>query len=245
MSRGKLIAFEGGDAGGKATQSKLLADKLGAKLISFPRYKTEIGKAILGSLKGEWAACVPNGDYEPDDKINALARQALFLMDRYAIAPVIEDYLHNGVDVVLDRYWPSGVIYGADDGLDKNVLIRAHMMLPQPDVWFLLDLDVEESTRRRPERRDQYEKDVEGAKRRRLAYLELFRQRQRFVHKGNCPASAIVTEIDYVFLSRCTCDVKHWFIVDGGVSIEDVHKQVLINCRGVFGRGFLNKEISK
>lgn len=238
MDRGKLIAFEGGDAGGKATQSKLLADRIGAVLISFPRYKTEIGKTIRGSIQGNWRVSYDPDDFSVDNRTNALARQALFLMDRYDAAPEIERLLASGTDVVLDRYWPSGVVYGADDGLDKHMLIRAHMTLPQPDVWFLLDVNVEESSRRRPERRDDYEKDVEGAKRRHQAYRELFAYRRNMVHKGDCPAMFARKEDAVKTYSRCACDVKFWFTVDGSVSIEKVHEQVIDNCRTVFGRGF-------
>jgi dTMP kinase len=212
-----MVCFEGGDGMGKATQSKLLADKLGAKLISFPRYETEIGKVILGSIKGEWAAWTIGREVEDRhdvdellrSPVNALVRQALFLMDRYNTAPIIEGYLASGTDVVLDRYWPSGVVYGASDGLDENMLIRVHMRLPQPDVWILLDGPVEESTRRRPERRDQYEKD-DRADWRRQAYLGLFVHQQ-----GN------------------------WFVTNALGTVYEVHEHVLKCCRFVFGADFL------
>jgi len=55
-----IVAFEGGDAVGKATQTKMLAERFGARLFSFPNYHTETGRAILGHLKDEWACSVIN-----------------------------------------------------------------------------------------------------------------------------------------------------------------------------------------
>ena len=209
MRRGRAIAFEGGDGMGKATQSKLLADKLGAKLFSFPRYETEVGQAIRGSCRGilemrEYRDIVGRPHevaFAENKQVNALARQALFLLDRCDAAPEIERFLANGTDVVFDRYWPSGVVYGADDGLDPQLLIRAHSSLPQPDVWILLDGTVEESFRRRPKRQDNYERDREGAERRRQAYLKLFRARR--------------AEGDF-----------RWCIIDGMRPVDEVHRHV-------------------
>jgi L-alanine-DL-glutamate epimerase-like enolase superfamily enzyme len=51
-----IIALEGIDASGKATQSKLLAEKLRGTRFAFPDYETPAGEAILGHLKKEWIA---------------------------------------------------------------------------------------------------------------------------------------------------------------------------------------------
>ena len=55
---GKLIAIEGLDGAGKATQSKLLVEWMNreygeTKLYSFPRYETSTGVEIGRYLRGE------------------------------------------------------------------------------------------------------------------------------------------------------------------------------------------------
>src|SRR5215510_5191091 len=109
---GKFIAIEGGDANGKKTQSLLLASRLQALLVSFPRYETEIGKIIRSNLENRWDVCSYNRLMRQETKINSIVRQALFTLDRYDAAPQILDALDNGRDVVADRYWLSGLIYG-------------------------------------------------------------------------------------------------------------------------------------
>jgi thymidylate kinase len=49
-------------------------------------------------------------------------------------------------------------------------------LLPVPDVCLFLDISVEESWKRRPERRDRYEKQREMLHQVRWSYLELFRK---------------------------------------------------------------------
>jgi dTMP kinase len=225
MTRGKFVALEGNDANGKNTQSRLLAEKLGALLISFPRYETEIGKLIAANLKGEWYAARPALDWTPDSVANAIARQALFTLDRYDAAPEITRALDSGKCVVADRYWVSGLMYGASDLVDAGMLERVHQCLPQPDVWVLLDVPVEESFRRRPERLDVYERDREKLEGIRARYRELFMQRSMFVHKGSC----LVHARDALGVPRasCTCDVRRWVIVDGVGDVTEVHKRVM------------------
>jgi len=230
-----MFCIEGPDAVGKNTQSKLLAEKFNAKLISFPRYATEIGQAIRGSVMGEWAACVPNGDYEPDDKINFLARQALFLLDRYDAASEIENTLNAGTNVVLDRYWPSGVIFGASDGLDEQMLIRAHIRLPQPDIFILLHVPLEEGFRRRPERRDLYERSPEKMEDVRLRYFELFVKQQadrlqvwtrleEHQRTGDCQGMCCDK---CPAIARPLYSMPKWVVVDGVGTIEEVHNRIL------------------
>lgn len=207
MKRGKLIAIEGGDGAGKATQTALLARALSAHVISFPRYHTLLGAEILANLKGERAVCVHVGseadnddDYELAPGANALVRQALFTFDRYLAAGEIENTLRVGNHVVLDRYWLSGVIFGSSDGLSVEMLESVHRSLPQPDKWILLDISPAESIKRRPDRRDMYEKDTKAAWRR-GKYLDYFNARER--------------------------DQNQWVVIDGSGTIENVHTNIM------------------
>ena len=70
-------------------------------------------------------------------------------------------------------------VYGTLDGLDPKWLADTNAQLPvRPDVYVLLDAPVDEGFRRRPERRDRYEKDREYLERVRVAYLKLFQEEQ-------------------------------------------------------------------
>jgi len=177
-----IICIEGTDAAGKATQSKRLAERLTAQRIAFPTYnehpKSLVGPVIDAHLKGRWrtsAAMGPDEFTHADGHLDALVFQALMTVNRYELAGQIDASVLRGQHVVLDRYWPSGYVYGSVDGLDKAWLLRIHECLPQPDLFILLDVTYETALARRPDRRDRYEKrgkdffDVI-----RLAYLDLW-----------------------------------------------------------------------
>lgn len=212
MKRGILVAIEGIDACGKATQSKLLTERLNGRRIAFPRYETPVGAEILRNLQGEWTAAYwskpepkLNSILRPHGAVNALVRQALFTFDRYLAAAEIEAKLVAGIHVVLDRYWLSGVIFGSSEGLDDKMLEAVHQRLPQPDLWLLLDVSPEESIKRRPDRRDMYEKDAKASWRREK-YVEFF--------------------ADYGTSTK-------WQIVNGARSIDEVFADIYAKVRGI------------
>lgn len=206
-----LICIEGIDASGKHTQAKRLAEHIGATLISFPSYETPMGKAILGHLKRYWSAAAaatvePAGaGYFPDAEavraLNALVFQALQVANRMERSGEIKATLASGKSVVLDRYWPSGWVYGTADGLDRDYLLRLHECLPKPDLAILLDVDPDHSVLRRPERRDRYEEDsgmMETA-------AELYRRLWVLMHNEG----------------------KGWVVQDGRGSVNEVWQGVL------------------
>lgn len=153
-----LYAIEGIDASGKKTQAEMLASALGpqASYWAFPQYRTRTGKLIGQLLRKELTI-------EPEDPMTtALILQTLFSANRYEALPLLR--MHEGVqgaDLVLDRYFASGLVYGQADGLPLSWLLDVHSGLPSADLWILIDLPVEESMRRRPERQDKYERNVQ------------------------------------------------------------------------------------
>jgi len=132
--------------------------RLNARLWKFPNRETLTGKLIYEHLEEKWR--VQLGDVGPDqpreDMTDAVVFQALQLANRMEVATDIFQAAAKG-NVVFDRYWPSGYAYGLADGLDGDYLVNLHRWLPQPDLFILLDIDPEDSSRRRPERRDRYE----------------------------------------------------------------------------------------
>lgn len=174
-----FVVIEGIDAAGKAVQSRRLANDIGAKLFSFPDYSTPIGEVIQAHLKQEWAAHRIGVEVWHDDPDicypgEPLVFQALQSANRLELAPNIAHELAEGRVVVADRYYGSGLVYGAADGLDLEYLERLHKFLPQPTHWILIDIDPEISAERRPERRDRYEKNADFMQKVCLLYRKIW-----------------------------------------------------------------------
>lgn len=167
-----IVCVEGIDGCGKSTQAALLVERLKAKFFKFPNKDSTTGKIIYAHLERDWKTDVLVDDSvamgfrkPPPDKgwektLDSMVFQALQLTNRMEFASDIKEAAGRG-NVVFDRYWPSGYAYGSGDGLDSKYLIKIHEHLPQPDLFLLLDVDVDDSASRRPERRDRYEEDAE------------------------------------------------------------------------------------
>jgi dTMP kinase len=148
---GKLIAIEGIDGVGKATQAKLLAEnmtKLGFKvfLSGYPQYQSKTGKAIAAYLNGE------------TKELSVSAISYLYTADRMAHKEVIEQALLENDYVVLDRYVLSNILY--QQALCDNPKDAEHMKgyvefteystaaLRPADITFVLTLSEEAAAER-------------------------------------------------------------------------------------------------
>lgn len=165
-----LICVCGPDACGKATLTANLTKAMNeagryghVSSMSFPNYETDTGKLLTQLLRGdlklwsclpsEHAFVVPLADKEPQ-----LIIQSLMTVNRYEMAHKIKSLAYRGA-LVLDRYWYSGLAYGSAAGLDWDWLVAIHKLMQEPTVAIFLKMPIEESFKRRPERRDLYEKD--------------------------------------------------------------------------------------
>lgn len=102
VGRGSFIAFEGGEATGKSTQAKLLAERLGAVLTREPG-GTPLGEAIRGFV-------LDPAQTSMGDRAEAL----LFAAARAQhIDEVIRPALASGRHVVTDRFAGSSLAYQA------------------------------------------------------------------------------------------------------------------------------------
>ena len=207
-----FIVLEGMDACGKDTQGPLLVERFGkngvkAREFSFPSTETELGKAIARHLKEETyltsydlAPCDPgppwssSGASSPHSD-DPLVFQCMMIADRCEALGEITETLQTGLPVITKRWWPSGYVYGAAEGLPPAWLRKVHWHLPKPDLYILLDLDVETAIARRPDRRDRYESNIDYQKKIADGYRELWAQ-------GN---------------------PSYWHVIDGRLPIEEVH----------------------
>lgn len=171
-----FIVIEGADGAGKRTQAELIAKRFSrfggqeVTVVSFPRYETPLGKAILRHLKGEVLLAEAGSTSRPRAPEDALALQCMMLADKYDAARTIVHTLQRGGVYVCDRWYQSALAYGVADGLSEDWLNSVHSRLPAPDISILIDLPLEDALARRPALRDRYEKDLKLQERVRDAY---------------------------------------------------------------------------
>ena len=167
---GMFVSFEGVDGSGKTTQVKLLAEHLRAEGREVVETRepggTKVGEEIRelllhGGVMAPWTEAA----------LFAAARAQL-------VQEVIAPALAGGADVLCDRYNDSSLAYqgiarglGVDRVLDFNLIATGGLL---PDRTFLLDVPLEEATRRRGPESDRLEREGDVfAQRVHEAYREL------------------------------------------------------------------------
>lgn len=213
--KGKLIVFEGTDGSGKATQTRMLVERLQRegkepRQITFPRYDNDSSALIRMYLGGEFGT-------EPGD-VNAYAASAFYAVDRFAsYKQDWGEFYENGGLVVADRYTTSNAVHQASK-LPKeerepylNWLFHFEyelMGLPKPDMVFYLDIPTE----------------ITG---------EMRRKRE-----ADTNTQADIHEMDEQYLRECRENASHvaelcgWERVvcvrDGRLlSVEEIHEEIL------------------
>jgi dTMP kinase len=183
---GCLIVFEGIDASGKNTQSKMLFDFLKSKAneveyMSFPDYSTAIGKEIKNFLSHR-------SDYGLE------ARHLLYAANRYEHKEKIEQWLRLGKIVIVNRYSESNLAYGLANGLSHEWLESVESRMPESDYVLLLKVTPEVSLARKPNR-DRYEGDLTFLKHVSEVYDVLFERGKWFQIDGERSQEAVAYEV--------------------------------------------------
>jgi dTMP kinase len=142
VSRGRLIAFEGGEGIGKSTQAERLARHLEALLTREPG-GTDVGERVRALLLDR---DVRDLDARAEALLMAAARA-------HHVATMIRPALDSGRDVVTDRYSHSSLAYqGYGRGLDVGQLHDLSSWATDelwPDLVVLLDVPADEAAARR------------------------------------------------------------------------------------------------
>lgn len=130
---GIFIAIEGGDGSGKATQAKLLEEKLreeGRQVfkISFPQYGEPSAKIVEMYLNGAFGKA---GDTPPE--LTSLA----YAIDRFAASKTIREKLEAGVTVIADRYVASNLAHQAASIIDTGRRKAFYELLKQVEYGTL------------------------------------------------------------------------------------------------------------
>lgn len=203
-----IVAIEGIDASGKETQANMLKNWAAGRRDlfddvssqDFPDYTTLTGHSIGGLLKGKWS--IVADALSSKEGIKALVLQCMMVTNRLEWGSKLRKFETSDRRLlVCDRYHASAQVYGASDGLSPSWLRDIHELLPEPALWVLVDIPVDESFRRRPEREDYYERDRGKLEDVRERYLTLFEDRRREGH-------------------------DNWFIVNGIGNLEDVQERI-------------------
>ena len=152
--RGRLIVIEGTDGSGKATQARLLAERLRQqniplREIDFPRYGNPFSEPARLYLAGALGKNV--GD------VNAYAASVLYAVDRYASYREDWGQAYEAGEVILaNRYTTSNAVHQASKLPEEQRqeylewlfdLEYGRMGLPEPDLVLYLDLPTEVSER--------------------------------------------------------------------------------------------------
>ncbi|KAM0803314.1 thymidylate kinase-domain-containing protein [Usnea florida] len=198
-SRGALIVIEGLDRAGKSTQHARLCQNLESqgrrvKRMRFPDRTTPIGKSIDAYLKGE---------SQQEDHVIHL----LFSANRWEAAAQIHNAIEDGVTVVVDRYYYSGIVYSA--AKDKSNLSMKwardpEIGLPRPDVCVFLDIAPEATAKRVDFGSEKYE-------------TKAMQERVR--------------ELFYELIG--TSDGLDIRVIDAGRSVEEVERDVMATVKEV------------
>jgi dTMP kinase len=189
-----LIAFEGLDQSGKATQARrsrdrLRADGLKARVVSFPDYGTSIGEEIARALSGE-------REYGAD------VMQLLYVANRYERKPEIDRWLTAGLTLIFDRYVASSLAYGEALGLDVGWLVDMQKYLPPPDLTVFLDIAPETAVERKAAGRDRFERDRALQVAVRESYLRLAAQPGWVRVDGERHADAVEADVAEILSSQ-------------------------------------------
>jgi dTMP kinase len=142
--KGKLIVIEGTDGSGKATQSKLLYEKLksegySVELADFPQYGLPSAKMVEEYLNGKFGTANEVGPYRAS---------IFYAIDRYAKSKELHKWLDNGSIIICNRYVSANKGHQAGKIEDKAELDRFLNWLdeleydifkiPKPDKIILL-----------------------------------------------------------------------------------------------------------
>jgi dTMP kinase len=149
--RGRFIAFEGGEATGKTTQARLLAEGLGAVLTREPG-GTEVGERVRTLA------------LDPAVPVHPRAEALLMAAARAQhVAEVIEPALAAGRHVVTDRFTASSLAYqgvGRGLGVEEVAALSAFATGGlEPDLVLLLDLPLDVTAARLSDEPDRLERE--------------------------------------------------------------------------------------
>ena len=149
QAKGKLLVLEAGDGSGKATQTKMLKERLVAegrcvRQVEVPDYASPSSALVRMYLGGDFG--------ERASEVNAYAASTFFAVDRYAsFQTKWRADLEAGAIILADRYTTANMVHQAvkiEDEAEREAFLAwledfeyGKLALPRPDLVLFLDMD--------------------------------------------------------------------------------------------------------
>ena len=149
QAKGKLLVLEAGDGSGKATQTKMLKERLVAegryvRQVEFPDYASPSSALVRMYLGGDFG--------ERASEVNAYAASTFFAVDRYAsFQTKWRADLEAGAIILADRYTTANMVHQTvkiEDEAEREAFLAwledfeyGKLALPRPDLVLFLDMD--------------------------------------------------------------------------------------------------------
>ena len=149
QAKGKLLVLEAGDGSGKATQTKMLRERLVAegrcvRQVEFPDYESPSSALVRMYLGGDFG--------ERASEVDAYAASTFFAVDRYASFQMKwRADLEAGAIVLADRYTTANMVHQAvklEEAAEREAFLAwledfeyEKLALPRPDLVLFLDMD--------------------------------------------------------------------------------------------------------
>ena len=207
-----FVVFEGGEAAGKSTQTRLTAAYLVRQGYKVTRV-TEPGSTPLGRRIRRLVKYGPMA-------ITPLAETMLFLAARtQLVREIISPALARGEAIVSDRFADSTLAYqGYGRGLDVADLRGLNAIATSgivPDLTVLLDIPVEASINRRsPRATDRFESELSG-------------------QEGSSANRTFHEKVRQGFLSLASQTPDKWLVVDATLPLREVSRLVRVRISDV------------
>ena len=207
--KGALIVFEGVDGSGKATQARLLLERLrraGFRVgyLDFPRY----GIGLFADLVARYL----KGEFGPAGAVNPYLASLLYAGDRWEARDLLKRWLDAGCVVVCNRYTSANKGHQAGKlpgrAAQRDFLAWLDHLeygvygLPRPDLTILLDVPV--ATARRlvgrkgaraymgGKKRDMHEADLRHQRQAAATYRRLARTEKGWTVVNCAPKGALL-----------------------------------------------------
>ena len=157
MQKGKFIVVEGLDGSGKTT----LIENIVNSLNGIVPIKSLIDILPRGKCIRE---CIGNKEHYGNDLSIAL----LYLSETTRVKDIIEEYLKNGVDVIVDRWFYSTMAYTNNKYID--IIDNVSKYLPNIDMTIYVDVDLDTIVKRLSNKLGE----------------DVFTNKDKLVNVGNC-----------------------------------------------------------
>ncbi len=192
-----LIVFEGIDASGKTTISRMVKEFLEVRGFKTALYTYPNKSSIYGSIINLFLK----------SKISLTPQEQffLYLLDMYRDKQDVVDKLSKNFIVLMDRYYTSTIAYQCTQGFDYGIAktVIEYLDMPKPNIIIYLDIDPKTAIERK-----------------------LTQKKSLDVFEGNIEFLANVRKL-YLKMAGEGYPTKKWIVIDASKEIKEIYKDVV------------------